>query len=241
MKKNIILTLVILTVLFLIFFGSTLILGLWIEFNPNNYKTEEIGKKVKETLQAKYGEKFVVDKTEYIAGIDEFTSKVYPENKRYLNFETVVQGKSKDMREDYQVKKEFDNLYLNKQFSRSQYYYEIDTGLTYPYVPNETKIEELPFQIPIFTVEDKVDNKETFSKVNKLIAELKKDRFTIFEIIFVLVKQPYTLEKVEQEISKSNFWRFLKRDKSEFALTCKYSIDTSSSEKNNLPFSSTCN
>ena len=53
MKDVMYLILVVIIILFLLLLGPQLILALWMEFNPNNNKTEEVGGRVKETLQEK--------------------------------------------------------------------------------------------------------------------------------------------------------------------------------------------
>lgn len=237
MKNVVILTVVILTLLFLIFFGPSLFMALWMEFNPNNYKTEEVGAKVKETLQEKYGEKFVVDKTEYNAGLNGFISKVYPEKKLYLNFEAYVPGNAIGVYEDYQIKKKLDN-YLNKRFSLLQYYYEISSGRQYEKIPEDIKNEELGvIQLFVITVEDKVDAEESLLQLDELTVELKNEGVTSFELTFMVVKKPYTLERLEKSIFQKSFLGFLEDQQStaEFVLKCEYS-----SWENVLPFSSTC-
>ena len=57
------------------------------EFNSNKYRTEEISSLVKKKLQEKYREGFIIDKTEYNAGLNAFRSKAYP---GHLNFKVYV-------------------------------------------------------------------------------------------------------------------------------------------------------
>lgn len=236
MKDGIFLILVIITILFLVFLGPLIFLGLWMEFNPNNFKTEEVGVRVKETLQEKYGEKFVVDKIEYDSGRNAFVSEVYPEKKRYLKFETYVPGKDGEVYEDYQLKKKADS-YLNTRFNQDQYYYEIYSGTTIQTIPEDIKNDEWIFQLFLVTVEDKVAKEEAILQLDELNAELKKDGFADISLDFIVIKQPYPLKKLAKGIAQESFYDFLEdsQNEIEFALKCEYS-----SWESDLPFSSTC-
>lgn len=239
MKKIVTLVVIGTILIFLIEFGPFLALGLWQQFNPNNYRTEEIQSKVKKALKEKYGEEFVIHKTEYNGGLNGFFSKAYPVNKRYLNFEAYVPGSGDMILEDYQIKKRV-NRYLMNRFNTDEYYYEIHTGFGIGSgdITKNIKNNELKgLLITISTVGDTADIDDIVKKMDELVLELKNNEFSGFELTLLIVKKPYIMKKLENEIFDKGVDEFINnpQNTNKIAFSCHYQEGT-----NNQSFSSAC-
>lgn len=180
---------------------------------------------------------FIVDKTEYNWAQSNFHSKAYPVDKRYLNFEMYISDDSAPLiYEDYSLKKQV-NKYVINRFNNDKYYYEIHTGFnsTNGNISDRNIKEWGPFTISLYIVEDSTLINETFKKMDKLILELKNEGFNSFHLNLLVVKKPYSLKKLENEIFQEIDAITRLETNNKIFLDCQYDDGVSKP-----PFSSTC-